>query len=272
MSASLETHKEDTAHPASYYVGWDVGGWNCETETRKRGSRDAIVVLDSKPKVVGKRQGNLREEMNKATPGNWIQTLFRFCHADHPGDSAAVTMAIDIPLGFPEAFVRLVNEKKYVGEVVQGHHSNPYLFRRTEQYLHNLHLVDPHTKKQQKPLSAIGDRLGNQVTKGLHMLAKFAPQVESCGVWSDGHGDGHGFHAIETYPAPCRRSGKIEKLGRHQEKLGKLGSDLEDALLCALVSFLYETERSALEAPCSDIPREEGWIWVPKDIRDCGHP
>jgi hypothetical protein len=29
----------------NYFIGWDVGGWNCEANPN---SRDAIVILDNK--------------------------------------------------------------------------------------------------------------------------------------------------------------------------------------------------------------------------------
>jgi hypothetical protein len=28
---------------ASFFIGWDVGGWNCD---KNRESRDALVILD----------------------------------------------------------------------------------------------------------------------------------------------------------------------------------------------------------------------------------
>ena len=37
--------------PPSFFIGWDVGGWNCDKNGK---SRDAIVVLDSTPTIVGK--------------------------------------------------------------------------------------------------------------------------------------------------------------------------------------------------------------------------
>ncbi len=46
------------ATPSSYFVGWDVGAWNCD----KNGtSRDAIVILDEQRVIVGEPwRGNLR--------------------------------------------------------------------------------------------------------------------------------------------------------------------------------------------------------------------
>ena len=55
--------------------------------------------------------------------------------------------------------------------------------------------------------------IGSQATKGMHVLAKFAPQIESCGVWTDG-----GFRAIETYPTACRNTKVIKTLLHGQQQ------------------------------------------------------
>lgn len=231
-----------TSHPDLYFIGWDVGGWNCDKNQR---SRDAIVILDSALGIVGKPwRGNLRAHINEATTtADWIQLLFKLCDADHPGASAAVTMAIDTPLGFSEAFVRLVTSLSCVEEAVGCSSANHYLFRQTERHLFQQGL---------KPLSAIKDMLGSQATKGMHVLAKFAPKVESCGVWTDGNG----FRAIEAYPAACRKTPAIRKLLGGCERLQK--DDLEDARTCALIAYLFATNRNVMDAPGTDIPLKRG--------------
>ena len=90
--------------------------------------------------------------------------------------------------------------------------------------------------------------IGSQATKGMHVLAKFAPQIESCGVWTDGAG----FRAIETYPTVCRNTKVIKTLLNGQNKLKP--DDLEDARICALVAHLFATERSTLEGPNDKVP------------------
>ena len=40
------------------FIGWDVGGWNCDNNPK---SRDAMVVLNAERQIVGKPwRGNLR--------------------------------------------------------------------------------------------------------------------------------------------------------------------------------------------------------------------
>ncbi len=234
--------------PSSFFIGWDVGGWNCDKNNK---SRDALVILNSDLDVVGKPwRGNLRTHINKAaTTSDWLWTLFSMCAAEPPACTASVTLAIDTPLGFSEAFVRLATDLRCV-EPVESSDANPYLFRQTERFLFQNGLT---------PLSAIKDMIGSQATKGMHVLAKFAPHSVSCGVWTDGAT----FTALEAYPSACKRSAMIQTLRKRYAPLGH--EDEEDALICALIAHLYAQRRETLASPGDSVPMSEGWIWVPRD-------
>lgn len=233
------------AAPRSFSIGWDVGGWNCDKNGK---SRDAIVILDSNRAIVGQPwRGNLRACIAAATTtSEWLNALFAKCEADLPAGALAVTMAIDTPLGFPNDFVALITRESAV-EPDETSGLNRYLFRQTERHLFERGL---------KPLSAIKDMIGSQATKGMHVLAKFAPKIESCGVWTDGHG----FRAIETYPTACRNTGVIQQLIHKRRTLGH--DDKDDALVCAMVAHLFANHRKELEGPNDAVPGSEGWIWV----------
>jgi hypothetical protein len=233
--------------PAAFYIGWDVGGWNCDKNNK---SRDAVVILDAELKLVGKPwRGNLRKEINEAADGtDWINRLFDLCKAVPPS-RPQITLAIDTPLGFSNAFTQLVTRQDHAGEVGNSA-TNPYLFRCTEQYLF---------KHGLKPLSAIKDMIGSQATKGMHVLARFAPKVQRCGVWTDGAD----LTAIEAYPSACKGSVTVKGL---RKRFGLLGhGDLDDALTCALLAYLFAVRHETLAAPPESVPASEGWIWVPKD-------
>lgn len=241
--------KTDIA-PSSVSIGWDVGGWNCDKNGK---SQDAIVILDGALTIVGQPwRGNLRSCIAAAkTTGDWLKALFAKCDVGCPSGIVAVTMAIDAPLGFSDELIGLLTEQTPVEpDVTSGR--NRYLFRQTERHLFERGL---------KPLSAIKDMIGSQATKGMHVLAKFAPIVESCGVWTDGHG----FRAIETYPTACRETEVVKGLLKSHKPLGH--SDKDDARVCAVVADLFATKRDALEGPHENIPHREGWIWVPKEAR-----
>lgn len=159
------------AQTSSFFIGWDVGGWNCDKNGK---SRDALVILDAELKLAGKPwRGNLRSAINGATnAAEFVSALFALCGTQPDTATPQVMLAIDTPLGFSEAFVRLVTGLECT-EPVGSSQTNSYLFRQTEHYLFQQGL---------KPLSAIKDMIGSQATKGMHVLAKFAPRATSCGV------------------------------------------------------------------------------------------
>ena len=238
----------DTLRPTSFYIGWDVGGWNCDKNGK---SRDAIVILDAERKIVGNPwRHNLRESINQAaTSAEWIGALFSLCGVSGPDEHTQVTIGIETPLGFSDAFARLVTGLECVPSVGDSA-TNPYLFRQTEHFLFQYGL---------KPLSAVKDMIGSQATKGMHVLAKFAPKVVRCGVWTDGER----LTAIEAYPSACKGSNTIRDMRKGYASLGH--EDKDDALTCALLAYLYATQPEILAQPPADVSKREGWIWVPKD-------
>lgn len=233
------------------FIGWDVGGWNCD---KNPASRDALVVLDAERQLLGKPwRGNLRRCINQAadTP-EFIARLLDLCELDAaPFASAPVVLAIDTPLGFSTAFIELVAQGRAVGSI-EGSSSNPYLFRHTERFLFERGLT---------PLSAIKDMIGSQATKGMHVLARFAPTVKSCGVWTDSQR----LHAIEAYPAACRRSAVMRALLEEYAPLQLDHIDQRDALVCALIAWVFHFQPELLAQPGSEAPEREGWIFVPAD-------
>jgi hypothetical protein len=245
----------------AFFIGWDVGGWNCDKNGK---SRDAIVILDASLAIVGDPwRGNLSSYINSATTTKeWIQELFARCEATPPAGAARVTLAIDTPLGFSQEFAALVSGLKGA-RAVDSSATNPYLFRQTERYLFEQGL---------RPLSAVKDMIGSQATKGMHVLAKFAPHVTRCGVWTDGDM----LTAIEAYPSPCEYSALTEDLHLPYVAWQRVGgsrgwvegidhSDKQDALTCALIAYCFDAKPEMLAQPPHSVPPSEGWIWVPQD-------
>ena len=229
-------------------VGWDVGAWHCGPRSK---SRDAVAILDSRRALVGRRwRGNLRSTIAvAANREEFVAALFRLCGESAPaGDEWTVTMAIDAPLGFSEEFVDLLKGKRSA-DPGERRPENWYLFRQTERH---------HFERGKRPMSAVQDMIGSQATKAMHALAKFAPTVESCGVWTDGRG----FRAIETYPAVCMATPIGSWLDADCDLKHK--DDRRDALICALVAHLFSTNRASLQGPDRNTPASEGWIWYPR--------
>ena len=232
------------------FIGWDVGGWNCD---KNQNSRDALVVLDHAGEMLGQPwRGNLRDTINAATTtAAFLAALLALCKLGNPAYSCDATLAIDAPLGFPEAFVCMIAGGSPVDQIGRSA-ANPYLFRHTERRL---------VAEGVTPLSAIKDMIGSQATKAMHVIARFAPQRLSPGIWTDG---AH-LTVIETYPALCRARlgsragiGSIPKTGRD--------ADIHDAEVCARVALDFHLCRDRLEPPTDDTPASEGWIWAPRRI------
>ncbi|MBB5210954.1 DUF429 domain-containing protein [Microbulbifer hydrolyticus] len=248
------------------FIGWDVGGWNCDSNAN---SRDALVVLDRERNLLGRPwRGNLRVAINDASSTQeWIQTLLRYCEIDIQGDCPPVVMAIDTPLGFSQPFLNLISGRGAAGDIGKSA-SNPYLFRYTEHFLFHRGL---------KPLSPVKDMIGSQATKGMHVLARFAPEVATTGVWRKGAA----LTAFEAYPSACKPSKSVRELlqkyrtepaDTQLEAWNTAGfgfgidhEDKRDALLCALVAWLFHCQPDALCLPDAEVPEGEGWIFVPGD-------
>lgn len=223
-----------------FYIGWDVGAWNCDKNPK---SRDAIVILDNNGRLIGTPwRGNLRETINKSkSTEDFISALLSFCELGNT-ENKSITMAIDAPLGFSDGLINLLNGS-ISNENFESHTSNHYLFRQTERLLF---------KEGFKPLSSIKDMIGSQTTKAMHVINKFTPNIQSCGVWTDITGM---LKIIETYPSACREMELNNTLDEN------VNQDIKDALVCAEIAYLFVNKRSILVSPASDIPKKEGWIW-----------
>ncbi|MDU0356225.1 hypothetical protein RS130_22150 [Paraglaciecola aquimarina] len=243
-----------------YFVGWDVGGWNC---SKNRNSRDAIVILDTQGQIIGLPwRGNLSSIIHdSSTQKEFINALFDLCKTEYIGGN--LTLAIDTPLGFSQDLCDLITGK--ITDCDTASALNPYLFRHTERYL---------AEWGYTPLSAIKDMIGSQSTKGIHTLTKFIPNIKETGIWQDSD-----LTAIEAYPSPCVRSALILEL---QQKAGlswivnETGHDLicdkllptqdhVDAFVCALIAQLFVKRPDTLNFPDEGTPKHEGWIFLPKD-------
>ncbi|BAN49352.1 hypothetical protein [Metapseudomonas resinovorans] len=202
----------------------------------------------------GPWRGNLRRPINQAVDStDFVARLLSVCEVDPESVATApVVLAIDTPLAFSSAFIELLVQGRAVTSI-EGSASNPYLFRHTERFLFERGI---------SPLSAVKDMIGSQATKGIHVLARFAPHIEACGIWSDlGR-----LRAIEAYPSACKKSSTMATLQREYPEIGALEhADQRDALTCALLAWLFHYRPGDLAQPGPEAPLREGWIFVPAD-------
>jgi hypothetical protein len=227
-------------------IGWDVGGWNCD---KNRFSRDALVTLDLERRIVGKPwRGSLRQSINAADkPSEFLSSLLGLCGVEPTNIDRTIVLAVDAPLGFPQALMSLLTHGVPAGAIDQSS-TNPYLYRHTEQRLFLEGI---------SPLSTVKDMIGSQSTKAIHAVVKFAPISLSTGVWSDGKS----FRVIETYPAACHH--RLGPVWFKKLVTGSGALDIADAHICALVAHRFLTAPDTLEPPTTQAPSSEGWIWLP---------
>ena len=229
------------------FVGWDVGGWNCD---KNRNSRDALVVVDSAGSRIGQPwRGNLRQTLNAAkNSADFRAAILQLCKLD--SNEAHITIAIDAPLGFPSAFVALVTKNGTLAQIGISA-TNPYLYRTTERNL---------VAEGVTPLSAVKDMIGSQSTKAMHAVASYAHPV-SPGVWSDGNL----LTFIETYPALCRSRAKMA-FNDLSQATKAYEIDILDAEVCAQIARAFVQRREWLDPTPPDLPVLEGWIWAPRRV------
>lgn len=248
--------------PLRLFVGWDVGGWHCD---RNASSRDALIVTrfnGAEVVVEGKPwRGNLRSILMAKSGDALVTAMLDLCGvASEP--ATEVVIAIDTPLGWPSAMMRLA-QGGATSFVSAKDGENPYTRRATE-----LALI----QRGYAPLSAVRDMLGSQSTKGLHFLRVAGLQEVSPGVWRRDEKEDRTVTAIETYPAVALQMARLRELqadvlSRTQGGLrsgGKpLHDDTRDALACALVAFLFAERPAMIEPIPSEILTGEGWIVLP---------
>jgi hypothetical protein len=236
------------------FLGWDVGAWHCD----KNKSRDALVLVSegtSGLEVVGHAwRGNLRYAYNRANGGGLLNELLGLA-GSRLDDWSTLTIAIDTPLTWPQAFESLLAGKA-PDTIPATKGANPMLLRLTERWL---------WERGHEPLSAVQDMIGSQATKGIAFLARLGVQSVDIGVWAGLIG-ATAVTAIEAYPSPAKRSGVM---GTARSEVGSdlaiANDDVDDALTCALIAWMYSKRRELLAPPPPSTPHGEGWIWVPRD-------
>ncbi|PAR26763.1 hypothetical protein [Vibrio metoecus] len=248
--------------PQAWYIGWDVGAWNCE---KNANSRDALVVLNPQGELVGKPwRGNLRDTVAVAANyTDWLFMVAKLCQFDAKTKALFtvqnLVMAIDTPLGFSNGLLQLL-QGEAVTTPFTASCDNPYLYRHTERVLfaHGF-----------SPLSAVKDMIGSQATKGLHLLRKFGFTPSQSGVWQLNQSSQNQcqYSALESYPTVLKTSTLvaqyIEQL-RSQTDFNNWHQDIQDAAYCAIAALLYQQLPNTMATPTKDVITE-GWIYVPKE-------
>ncbi len=226
-----------------YYVGWDVGAWHCDSNSK---SKDALFISDKLYKRLC-----IRDQLkNETVEGFLNECLDKNCF----GNEDAFYFAIDAVFSWPEAFLNLLNKSTTEEAIPAKFSINPFLFRYTEQEISG--------KLNKQPQSVVQNQIGSQSTKIIFFLQKYNFQREKVGVWKIPN---RKIYAIETYPA-------LLSLSEGNNELVRSNQDLIDAQKCQHLAQMFATNQGSLMSPsdyCNahellERIRDEGWIWLPK--------
>lgn len=263
-----------------YLIGCDMGGWH--NVSHKVG--DAFAAL--------KWDGEKLHHVEATAALSFFpideDSVVRKCLDAATKDSAKVIIGIDAALAWPFRFRNLVDE------VPDGTHDfsfqlgkaidNPYLYRQTERFIKQ----KVQTGSGEQPLTAVGDKFGNNSSKAQALSAWFKHNLSNLyrppfDAWDRRFASEQENSFIKVYPAASMKSKLFKSLSWPQtsESMNVIGkSDIADAKKCAMTAFCYAVELGivtteintpqvwmpdeATDSVCSDSIPAEGWIFAPK--------
>ena len=262
------------------FFGCDMGGWQSKDE--KKG--DALAVS----KWVGEELHHI--EATAAVqffPVDEDGPLARLVR-DALNDRSKIVVAIDAALGWPREFARLVaaapNGVPYDSRRFESAITNPYLYRETERF------IKSHIRRDRDPLTAPGDKFGNNSSKAQMLAAWFRTKLPNAYrppfSGSDREKAKSSEHTIiEVYPDASRQSQKFVDLRwpKYQPRLAEAGQkDIADAQFCSMTGVCYAMQMGIIphvtgypSVCCPDDDdasserqqtiEQEGWIFAPYD-------
>jgi hypothetical protein len=263
-----------------YFFGCDMGGWQNKDESKG----DALAIC----------------KWNEASPEHAEATadvLFFPVDEDKVlsqkvqeavASQGKIIVAIDAALAWPVDFARLVAKSpegvEYDRRRFDSAIANPYLYRQTERF------IKAHVRKGKDPLTAPGDKFGNNSSKAQMLVAWFRTKLHDAyrppfEGWDVGRARESQYTIIEVYPDASRQSKQFQKLKwpPYPEEMKVVGNkDIADAKICAMTGVCYAMEVGVMERRpeyppiylpdhlfIEDLRKDaipkEGWIFAPYD-------
>nr|WP_240503560.1 DUF429 domain-containing protein [Natranaerobius trueperi] len=234
-------------------IGWDVGGW--------MGSNHGIAVCKWKHNSFH-WLGKLKEvSIPKRSLISFNDLITGF---EKEIESASkVVIGVDAPLGIPEDFINLQNDK-FTFVRPDREIENPLAYRFTDRHIYKV--------LGKKPLSATFDRLGNNYTVAMVHCKKWC--YENSFVIHPFEIQDNYREIIEVYPAIFKTILNDLNLSYQIEFIKSLLPDdlyershSYDAALCAIMALCYSMRYTTSKLPTLVEPpenpkiRTEGWIY-----------
>ena len=261
-----------------YFFGCDMGGWHTD-----KGDALAVCKWDgSELQHVEATAGALFHPVTDNGPlMKWMNTVQE--------EDARFVFAIDGALAWPTKFAELV------ASAPSAEHrctlkpsdaiSNPYLYRQTERFIKN-HLLTTNTER---PLSAPGDKFGNNSSKSQVLAAWMKTKFPNVyrppfDQWDTTKARESAATLIEVYPAASLKSPQFRNLlwPLLKQSMGDVGNtDIADAKRCAFTGICYAATVGLLRPPpdwptvflpseatsgeiAVELIQKEGWIFAPR--------
>lgn len=261
------------SNPSIYFIGCDMGGWH--------GKNDGFAVCKYKN---GKLTHICEEKGSLFFPvSECVSEVIKQAR----DDNAQIIIGIDAALAWPVKFVKLANSAPAADHLPNfqpdGAINNPYLYRETERFIRE----KVRRGKNENPLSASGDKFGNNSSKGQALVAWFKKE---CGKelyrppfdeWNQDKAKKAKYTLLEVYPTASMKSKDFSQLEwlSANISMGKVGDgDIADAKRAAMTCACYaatvgktkgnypkvyapsdaDSEKYNVEAI-----KKEGWIFSP---------
>lgn len=234
-------------------IGWDVGGW--------LGNKQAVAAIELREDGTWRHVGAPVRFRVAVLGDGGVFALIRTAWTDAPSDIVTthrITIAIDAPLSFPDAFCRLLSGEAHDAPKSKREIENAFAYRDCDRWVR--------TEHGKKPLSASFDKLGNNATVAMVMTRRWRDRESFRLLPLDTRTDQR-REIIETYPALLKREGVVVH-GAHELLPDGLtaGSDEQDAAVCAVVALAHlgvdDARLPPLVTPQADQARD-GWIYAP---------
>lgn len=233
-------------------IGWDVGGWM----GRKHAFAALMMREDGYWEWLCCHEGISLKEQGFLTFRDLLQRVQAEAY-----EESRIVLAMDAPLGFPRAFIQMVNGMQIDMPYPEQEILNPLAYRETDRYIYEMF--------KKKPLSATFDKLGTVAALAI-IQARFLIEEGKFSLQPNFEVVEGKRSIIEVYPALLKQK-KLPLQPWFYEMLPSLsgrGEDARDAILASVYAVAYGSQGlfgpfPSLQGPCTNDPvyQEEGWIY-----------
>lgn len=233
-------------------IGWDVGGWY--------GDKNAITITE----LEGENSLKI-SHLNGLNSFNIIQHLDKIIQENQ---DTKIILGIDSPLGFPNAFTKLISEPGFDHSTImklldgdQSYRSSPLAFRTTEMVIKQVF--------DKNALSASFDNLTNNTTLAISVIRFLQREYGFKCIPFDSHNSDTKSIIVEVYPAITPAS-YTEKFIKNFDESNYSSKDQADSVICSILALGYD--KGYLQSPeefkdeelDQEVIKKEGWIYFVK--------